>query len=288
MAFEAHPLAGPAAGPAAARCGSGFRAAGSRITLPGVLCPAWQETPDVVELPGMAGARDALRKLMEQARATPHAEVEVRFGTWDGRSFTAGVPPAVYDRLHAFLRTEGGLPETEPRETHDIFVRAPPPGAQKVRIRTKYDEQRLVTEMECCVKTRLHDVLFRTSRADGLAFKVSLSEEVPFPAERLEPVAVSYHFRIRQTRQLLYGSGTAEGRPADWSYDLALTWEGRDLEEAEAAQLRGQARCELEIELVGEYVQRHGDAHVADSLLCKALDLARLEQGDVTVDMIAR
>lgn len=248
----------------------------------GVYCPGGLDTPSLVALRGLHALRAAVRGIVQRFRALQDAELEVRLGTFVNGRFVADVPVHVFDELAATLQDQSQLLATEPpHEGHDIFIRLPPD--RRVRIRSTTDELRLNVNTSSCIKTKVCELVVRTDRPDGLAFKIALSTEKPVPVEELGQFAETEFFRIRQTRRFTYGSSGGE----DWAYDLTLVWSGRNHQEAEAAQVARQQKRELEIELIGQdYIKTHDDSHIADSVLCKGMDLVRRGQGDLRVHLV--
>eukprot|EP00962_Isochrysis_galbana_P011596 scaffold3262_cov109-Isochrysis_galbana.AAC.8 len=112
------------------------------------------------------------------------------------------------------------LATKSPCEGHDVFIRLPPD--RRVRIRSTADELRLNVHTCSCIKTRVCELVVRTDRPDGLAFKVALSTENPVPVKELGQFAETEFFRIRQTRRFTYGSSGGE----DWAYTTSR-WSDR-------------------------------------------------------------
>lgn len=197
-------------------------------------------------------------------KATPHSELEVRFGKKNG-FFSSSVSREFVDSCIRKLETCDMTRSSDWEETQDFFF---PHRGEKARSRVGYDPHSLDVRMETVVKGTLlsHDV----ETGDKFDIRVGVARETPVRREDVPPCVNPTWVRIKQRRSFFLGG---KGDSYVWRYDFSMVWEGASRTEAEQKQKNCDPSFEFEIELVDrEYATGKEDAYVAASLLLKAHD----------------
>ena len=214
-----------------------------------------------------AAAEQLLHRGVTATRARrPHAELELRLGTYvDGR-FCAGVPKDVFDQLEQDLQDAHELTAEDGwSEVVDYFY--PTARGERVRTRVTFDTQRMEVGTEHVVKQGLGNVVLQGEEAED-ACRVAWATETPL-SEPPPGTCVPTHVRIKQRRCFR----DVRDAKVVWSYELSKTWSAGGRSAVEHLQRVSPPVYEVECELVDEgdaYLASRPDAAVAASVLLKA------------------
>lgn len=217
-------------------------------------------------------------------RAAPSTlELELRMGTVvDGR-FVAGVSRKVFEQLEREMEDSGLSADENSMEIVDYFYPHGRRGDERARTRVTYDVQTMEMKREHIIKEAGESVVVcYTKEADYAgkrgsamdACRIAVAEETPLA----DPpgTAVTTHVRIKQRRCFR----DVRGANVVWIYELSKTWAGTSRSAVEHLQQHTEPTYEVEVELLDstrEYAEAHDDAHVANSILCKAKAVLGLE-----------
>ena len=231
---------------------------------------------------------DVLAKGVAEVRARrPHAELELRLGSYvDGR-FCAGVPKDVFDQLEQDMQDAHELTAEDGwSEVVDYFY--PTARGERVRTRVTFDTQRMEVGTEHVVKQTSGSAVLQGEQGEdeegaaqgGAACRIAWATETPL-AEPAPGTCVPTHVRIKQRRCFR----DVRAGKAVWSYELSKTWSAGGRSAVEHLQRVAPPVYEVECELVdegGAYLVARADADVAASFLLKA----RLLLGDAEARIV--
>ena len=147
----------------------------------------------------------------------------------------------------------------------------------------------LVSKKSCTVevheKKRIGDLVMLSNHPEGVAFKFSLSSEVPCNgysvndanggANGANGVPAPTSVRLRQRKSFGIASATLPNNNEAFRVDFTLAWLGKSERAAKERQRHGSDTArEIEIEIVSkDYLLKRDAQHVAQSLYAKAASL---------------
>lgn len=182
-------------------------------------------------------------------------ELEVRVGTWRDDGFVPGVSKVVFDQMEMDMSADPALTTTG-TWTEVIDYKYVHEG-QTVRTRVVADTDEVQMKIEHACKKTLQS--FTVANDDGDYCRIQLSREtrVENVPERCTPVFV----RIQQ-RKTFYAKS--------WRYDLSRTYAGCSRTIAETRRASGDARYEVECEMLPNAF-RHVPSDLAVTSVCARL-----------------
>jgi len=215
-------------------------------------------------------AVDGMMRLVKAMRhQTRNAELELRFGVFCNGKFTAGVPHAFMDSLLTDFVANDRAANGDWDVIQDFHYTQGSDGRQ-VRARATYDTSTLSVTCTRCRKSKLDEVIIASNRADGIAIRAVLSEEIPVEDDVACVVVKTDLVRIRQRRRFY------EGTARNWGYDLTYTWHGKNKTEAESNKELHATVYEVELDLLrgqDNFQSNQSDECIALSALLKASNL---------------
>lgn len=197
-----------------------------------------------------------LVELIQKARQTENAELELRFGKMVHGKFVSEIDEDEVHFLMKKIQTNSSMCIEDYVEINDFFWNK---GDKKVRTRRLFDTNEIIiAPLEHTCKKRLQDVIVTT--ASDMAFKFSLSsEEQVEPDDLVQPTIV----RRQHRKRFKYNN---------WSYEFKKVWEGKGESDVMKNISRFKWEFELELDVSKECVSK-GDNYVALSFLLKGLDM---------------
>jgi len=175
-----------------------------------------------------------------------------------------GISKDMFERV---VSTVGLENERGWKEHHDYFWKDEQ--GRTVRTRCRFDMNDLDVKPETVHKERVRMVRFQEGY---LEFKVCLSRERKVDTEWLKDITCSTSLvRIQQRNSFVWKDA--------WAYEFSNVWQDRTRTGTERKRWSEPARNEIEIELLRDrdYLSKHADRHVAESMLMKITDLMHPE-----------